>query len=249
MTFCPNCGSELPGGAKFCAGCGAALSNSGYVLQPQQQVTKVIEAFEDKIRNTQDPKLVGIFKQLESNEKVMTQSLLQTQVIFVKEAQIKKVFGQERKEVPLSISSSMFYLTNERLIFLKLFEISATELGSEINMLAGASGTFYEIPLRAVTGVDMRPVKLNKNDQERFLKFFNNDKSKLEKPALEIIYDEKAATGRAKDYMESMLQRGALSKLWGKVEMVYDKIFVLGEQATVLQPLLSDYIRKNKGDK
>src|SRR5437870_12778449 len=96
---------------------------------------------------------------------------------------------------------------------------------------------------KAITGVDMRPVKLNKNDEARFLNIFRGDISKLKRPALEIIYDEKAATGRARDYMESMLQRGLVSKLWGKVEMVYDKVFVLGQQAVTLQPILSDYVR------
>ncbi len=182
-------------------------------------------------------------KELENDEKVITQSITNTEVIFVKEAFIKKVLGQERKEVPISISGSMFYLTNQRLIFLKLFELSATELGQEANMLAGAGGTFYELPLTAITAVDMRPIKLNKNDEARFVNIFGGDVAKLRRPALELIYDEKAAKGRAKDYMESMMQRGIISKLWGKVEMVYDKIFVLGEQAAALQPILADHVK------
>lgn len=36
---------------------------------------------------------------------------------------MKKVLWEERKEVPLSMSSAMFYLKSQRLIFLKLFEI------------------------------------------------------------------------------------------------------------------------------
>lgn len=195
---------------------------------------------------------IGIYKNLDDDEKLVTQSLVQTQVIFVKEAQIKKVLGQERKEVPLSMSSCMFYLTNQRLIFLKLFEILATELQKdtrkEVEMIGGASGTFFELPLTAVAGVEMRQVKLNKNDKERFVKWYGSE-SILERPALEIVYDERAATGRAKDYMESMLDRNKLSKLWGKVEMVYDKILVLGEQAVVLQPLLSDYVKMKVGMK
>lgn len=191
------------------------------------------------------PKLVGIFKELEADEKIVYQGVIQTEVMFVKEAFIKKVIGQERKEVPISISNSMIYLTNQRLIFLKLFEVSASELGRESNLLAGAAGSFYEVPVSAVIGVDMRPVKLNKNDEQRFIELFGEGgESMLKRPALEIIYDEKAATGRAKDYMESMLRRGMLSKLWGKVEHVSDKIFVLGESSVALQPYLSSYIRR-----
>ncbi len=89
----------------------------------------------------------------------------------------------------------------------------------------------------------MGSVKLNKNDEDRFVEFFGGDETLLKKPALEIIYDEKAASGRAKDYVESMVSRGLISKLWGKVEMVYDKIFVLGEQSVAMQPILAEYIR------
>lgn len=188
--------------------------------------------------------MIGIFKELEPNEKIVYQGQVQTEVIFVKEAEIKKVIGSERKEIPISLSKSLLYLTNQRLIFLKLFEISATELGENTNQLASVSGTFYELPISAVTGVDMRTVKLNKNDYERFVTIFNGDESKLQRPALEIIYDEKAATGRAKDYIEAMMQRGLMSKLWGRVLMVYDKIFVLGEQSVAIQPVLSEAVRR-----
>jgi hypothetical protein len=242
MNFCPSCGNQLSGGSKICSGCEASISGSESATQTQQ-VTKVVEAFEEKVKANIESKVIGIVKPLDSDEKVVTQSMIQTHVLFVKEAHIKKMLGQKIKEIPLSLSTSFFYLTNQRLIFLKLFEISASDLGQGTNMLAGAAGTFYELPLSAITGVHMRPVKLNKNDEARFLTFFQNDMTKFQRPALEIIYDEKAATGRARDYMESMLQRGMLSKLWGKVEMVYDKIFVLGEQAVALQPLLSDYVR------
>jgi hypothetical protein len=248
MAFCPNCGTQLgSANAKFCANCGSQFPqlSSGPATQTQQ-VAKVLDAFEEKIRS-QEPNVIGIVKSLDKDEKLVTQSMTQTHVLFVKEAHIKKILGEERKEVPLSLSTSFFYLTNRRLIFLKLFELSASELGQGNNMLAGAAGTFYELPLTAITGVDMRPVKLNKNDEARFLTFFQNDMSKFQRPALEIIYDEKAATGRARDYMESMLQRGIVSKLWGKVEMVYDKIFVLGEQAVALQPVLSDFVRTKTG--
>jgi hypothetical protein len=214
--------------------------STGYV---QQQVTKMME---DQIKVNQERKYLGIFKELEAEEKPVANSSVQTEVLFIKEAEIKKVLGKERKEVPLSMSSSMFYLTNHRLIFLKLFEVWASDLSKEeknkSQRLVGAGGTFFELPLTAIAGVEMRQLKLNKNDRDRFIQFFR-DEAILERPALEIIYDEKAATGRAKDYVEHMLDRNKLSKIWGKVEMVYDKILVLGEQAVVLQPLLSDYVK------
>lgn len=106
------------------------------------------------------------------------------------------------------------------------------------------------MPLSAVTSVDMRPVKLNKSDEQRFLELFGEGSEwKLKKPALEIIYDEKAAAGRSKDYVESLLDRGLLSKLWGKIEMSYDKLFVLGEQSVSLQPTLADRVRQRNAAK
>jgi len=138
------------------------------------------------------------------------------------------------------------FILNQRLIFLKLFEIWAADLQKEtkndVQIIPGGGGTFFESPLTAIAGVEMRQVKLNKNYRERFVKWYGCE-SKFERPALEGIYDEKSAIGRAKDYTESMPNRNKLSKLWGKVEMVYHKILVLGEQAVFLQPALSDYIK------
>jgi len=243
MTFCSNCGSKLSDDNKFCQNCGNPVSPLGLVTQQKQQ--SITEQFPHQA-SFQVPKVLGIFKELEPTEKIIYQGVTQTEVIFVKEAEIRKIIGtRERKEVPISISESIVYLTNQRLIFLKLFEISATEIGTTNNLLAGVAGTFYEMPISAVTSVNIRPVKLNKNDEERFLSFFGvENELKLRKPALEIIYDERAATGRAKDYIESMLRRGFLSKLWGRVEMTYDKIFVLGEQCIALQPTLSEQVKK-----
>lgn len=246
MPFCPDCGHQLSSGAsKFCPDCGASLSNAAQITQLKQPT--VVE--QPQGQQHQTLRLLGIYKELEHGERILYQGTTQTEVIFVKEAQIKKMIGQERKEVPIAISAAFVYLTNLRLVFLKLFEVSATELGEEKNLLSGVSGTFYEVPISAVTSVDMRPVKLNHKDVERFLNFFGGDESKLKKPALELIYDEKAATGRAKDYIESMLQRGLLSKVWGKVQMTYDKIFVLGEQSVALQPTLSEHVRRKLAGK
>lgn len=247
MPFCPNCGTQQQSGvARFCSNCGYSASTSGQVTQLKQPFAEQMQTQPTR----QIPKVIGILKEMEPNEKVIYQGVTQTEVIFVKEAEIKKVIGRERKEVPISISSSFIFLTNQRLVFLKLFELSAAELEDKNNLLAGAAGTFYEVPINAVSSVDMRVVNLNKNDEQRFRDFFGeSNEYRLKKPALEIIYDEKAAAGRAKDYMEAMLQRGALSKLWGKVEMTYDKIFVLGEQTVAIQPTLSERVKQKIADK
>jgi hypothetical protein len=190
---------------------------------------------------------LGIFKELEPNERILYQSVTLTDVIFVKEAVIRGViFGnRSRKEIPISMSKSLFYLTDQRIVFLKLFEMVATEVGEKENRLAGAAGTFYEMPLHAVTSVDMRPVQLSANDMLKFREQLGANDATLRRPALEIIYDEKEATGRAKDYMESMLNRGLLSRLFGQMESTYDKIFILGEQSVSIQPILAQRVRRN----
>ncbi len=193
------------------------------------------------------PKILGVFKELEPNEKILYQSVSFTDVIFVKEAVIRGVLlgNRSRKEIPISMSKSLFYLTDQRIVFLKLFEMLATEVGEKENLLAGAAGTFYEMPLQAVTSVDMRPVQINETDAEKFKQQLGVSDDTLRRPALEIIYDEKQATGRAKDYMESMLNRGLLSRLFGKMESTFDKVFILGEQSVSIQPVLSQRVKRN----
>lgn len=187
--------------------------------------------------------VIGIYKDLEGDEQLTYQSQTPSPVIFVKEAQIKKVIGRERKEMPISMSKSLFYVTTKRLVFLKLFEISTSELGEDNNMLSSVSGTFYEIPISAITSVDMRPLSLNSTDSATFENILGGDVSKLDQPTLEVIYDEKSATGRAKDYVEAMMGRSLVSKIFGRVEMVYDKLFVLGEQSVAIMPQLQEAIR------
>lgn len=36
MSFCPNCGTQIPDGSRFCPNCGAP-AGGGYQQQPQQQ--------------------------------------------------------------------------------------------------------------------------------------------------------------------------------------------------------------------
>ncbi|MDR1209467.1 MAG: zinc-ribbon domain-containing protein [Clostridiales bacterium] len=40
MAFCPNCGSALTDGAKFCSGCGASTASSAPQYQPKQYHTE-----------------------------------------------------------------------------------------------------------------------------------------------------------------------------------------------------------------
>lgn len=127
LAFCANCGKQLPSTeAKFCPSCGVSVSSPGQMTQPNQPIQEP-----QQIPAITTPKYLGIFKELEPNEKIIYQGVTQTEVIFVKEAEIKKVVGRERKEVPISISSSFVYMTTQRLVFLKLFELSATELGEK----------------------------------------------------------------------------------------------------------------------
>lgn len=181
--------------------------------------------------------------ELDMDESLMTQSKDQTEVVYFKEAAIKKLIGRETKQTPISLSKSMVYVTNKRLILLKLFEVSATEVAEGANQLATSSGTFYEVPLSAVAGVQTMTLQFNKKDVARFLDFYGGDESVLGRPGLEISYDGAAATGGAKLAMDDVLRRSAISKIMGKVESVSDKMLILGDEGLALGPRLSQTAR------
>lgn len=57
-------------------------------------------------------------------------------------------------------------------------------------------------------------------------------------PCIELIYEEREASGRIKDYMESPLKMGTSSKLFKKIEEVYDKLLIIGEEIVSIAPQL-----------
>ena len=191
--------------------------------------------------------LLGIYKVLSPNEELIFENKSLTPVVLVKEAFIKKVLKRtETREMPLSYSLAKTYLTNKRLIFLILYQLSSKYLGDEeaSNDIAGVVGTWFEVPVSAIVDYHVRPLMLKENVWQKdmwILEQWGIADTSQRQSLMEIIYDEKQATGRSKDYVEAMMQRGMFSKLFGKVEKISDKIFILGHESATLAPSLKQF--------
>jgi hypothetical protein len=129
--------------------------------------------------------------------------------VFIKEADIKKLICRERKEVPISYAMTMIYLTNKRLVFLILYQVETRLLAERgAPSLSGVTGTWFEMPIFAITDVDIRPVLIRQDREMMRLVEWGIIPNLERATAVELIYDEKMATGRIKDYMEPMLKMG-----------------------------------------
>ena len=225
--FCSKCSKEAPEGSSFGPSCGY-----------NQSLSSVAEG---------SKKLIGIVKELDTDEKVSFENKIVTPVFFIKEAEIKKtVGGTKRREVPISIAMTNIYLTNKKLVFLVLYQLQATALADSRTGLSGISGTWFEMPLSAIKEVDIRPLKLDKDFEKNFknrVYEWGLSEQFEKRPSTELIYDEKVAHGRTKDYMESLLDRGRISKLFGKIERVYDKLLILGEETVSITPALRQIVK------
>ena len=189
---------------------------------------------------------IGLFKELSFDETVLFKSNIATPVIFTKEAELKKMLGTERKEVPIAYSMSNLYLTNERLMFLILYQLEASSLADlKKPKFSGISGTWFEMPLSSVNSVDIRPLILKKDKNIKKLKEWGLLRSEDE-PCVELIYDEKVARGRSKDYMESMLKMGFFSRTFKEVLSVTDKLFIVGREAVTIAPTINNLLAKSE---
>jgi hypothetical protein len=115
---------------------------------------------------------------------------------------------------------------------------------SKKSRLSGVSGTWFEIPLIAVQQVEMRPLKLLKGkEMKEFFRSTFQDKENIDtfmtQPAVELVYDEQAATGRVKDYMQALFNTGIFTKL----EKAYDKLIIAGEEVISIMPTIKAMVR------
>jgi hypothetical protein len=190
-------------------------------------------------------KHIGLYKELKDDEEVLFESKIVTPVVFLKEAESKQLGRHTRQEVPISVCQTNIYMTNERLLFLVLYQLQATELVKDkkqkSSKLSGVSGSWFEIPRSAVQNAEMRPLKLLKGKEVyRFFKNLHPEKedlrSFLQTPSLELIYDEQEATGRIKDYTKALLNLGFFGNMFTTIEKTYDKIIIVSSEAVSLLP-------------
>ena len=197
--------------------------------------------------------LIGLFKKLKPSEDVSFDTKLITPVIFLKEVESRRLGRHRRQEIPISLCQANIYLTNERLLFLVLYQLDAKTLAeskkSKPSRLSGVSGAWFEMPLSAIQQVEMRPLKLLKGKQmDEFFKLVFPDKSEMNEfmktPAVELVYDEQAATGRVKDYMQALFKMGLFGRMFTKLEKAYDKLLIAGEEVVSIMPTMRSMVRE-----
>ena len=190
-------------------------------------------------------KVIGLYKKLDRGEKIVFEGRTILPTVFIKEADIKKLIGRETKEVPISYAMTKTYLTDKRLVFLILYQIETrllTERGAP--SLSGVTGSWFEMPLKAIIEVEIRPVFVRKNKEMMRLAGWIPSLNVDRASGVEIIYDEKMASGRMKDYMQSMLGMGFWGKLFKKIERVSDKLLLIGEETVSITPMLKSIKQK-----
>ena len=195
--------------------------------------------------------LIGLFKRLESTEELSFETKMVTPVIFLKEAEFRWLGVHRRREVPISFCQANVYLTSERLLFLVLYQLEVSMVAergkSKVSHLSGVSGAWFEMPLSAIQQVETRPLKLLRgNEMERLIESIYPDKGErdnfLKSPAVELVYDEQAAVGRVKDYMVALLGMGLFRRTFAKLDKVYDKLVIVGEEIVSIAPALREIV-------
>lgn len=137
------------------------------------------------------PDTIGITKELNNDEK-LTHSSQPTELIFMREDVYERFRGWERLERVESMFRGIIYLTNQRVIFFKLFEVPGVSTGQKKNLLVGSAGTFTDIPLNKITSVMKRKVSLSKENIFRFTTVFGGDENQVnDGPGLEIAFNER----------------------------------------------------------
>ncbi len=196
--------------------------------------------------------LIGLFKKLTANEELTFETKIVTPVIFLKEVESRRLGMHRRQEIPISLCQANVYLTNERLLFLVLYQLEASMVAergkSKASRWSGVSGTWFEMPLSAIQQVEMRPLKLFKGKEmgQLFESVYPEKRERddfLKSPAVELIYDEQVAIGRVKDYMVSLLRMGLFGRMFTKLDKVYDKLLIAGEEIVSIMPSLRGIVR------
>ena len=197
--------------------------------------------------------VIGLYKILSKGEEVIFQGNGLTPILQVKENYIKKVLNrEERVDIPIVMYQGRLYLTTKRLIFLVLQQIYSQDYGKEEMQFGGIEGTWTEVPVDAITDYQIRTLPIKKSMWKGFFdgikeisasKYLTPNSHDEIESVLEIIYDEKRASGRSLEYAEGVIKRGWWSKRFGKIENISDKLLILGNDAISMSPSLSQFTK------
>ena len=185
------------------------------------------------------PKFIGLYKELKENEHAVIEDGVLAPTVFVKEVEFKKFLGKQRKELPVSCLMTNIYLTNKRLMFLVLHEVEAVVLRKKgVPTLMGVEGSWYEIPITAITNVEAVQKEIRKDKEFRALMPNLSEKESI--PLVEVSYESRKAAGSFKEYIESIFDPTGIQKIFDikNVVGVKDKIQIIGEQTVSVVPKL-----------
>lgn len=187
-------------------------------------------------------RLVGLYKELDMNENLAVEGKMIAPTVFLREAKIKKFMGHERKGFPLSYLMSGVFLTNRRLMLLILQELEALVLQKRgIPSLAGIEGSWFEIPTSAIYRVEVLRKELSKNKEMRML--FPTLSKHETVSTVEITYNGQRASGKLKEYIESLFSREGLARRFNakNIEAIFDKVQLVGEKPVSIVPKLREF--------
>lgn len=169
--------------------------------------------------------VIGITKELNEDEKT-TYTSPTTELLFLKENVQTKIVGWEKKQFVISMCRGIIYLTNQRLIILKLFEVPGVSSGQKKNLLAGSAGSFFDISLKDISYIKKRPIVISRENIARFGTVFGADEHQVNGgPSLEIGYNERTTT----------LKNESIP-LW-------DVLFVLGDPMFTLESVMREHLK------
>ncbi len=185
------------------------------------------------------PRFIGLYRELKENEHAVIEDGVLAPTVFVKEVEFKKFLGKQRKELPVSCLMTNVYLTNKRLMFLVLHEVEAVVLRKKgVPTLMGVEGSWYEIPITAITNVEAVQKEIRKDKEFRALMSNLSEKESI--PLVEVSYESRKAAGSFKEYIESIFDPTGIQKIFDikNVVGVKDKIQIIGEQTVSVVPKL-----------
>ncbi|MEM3160887.1 MAG: hypothetical protein QXJ74_08910 [Nitrososphaera sp.] len=142
------------------------------------------------------------------------------------------MMGWEKVERIISMARAIIYLTNERVIFLKLFEVPGVSSGQKKNLLAASAGSFFDLSLHDVSYVMKRSLTISKENIFRFSTTLGGDEHQVSGgPALEIGYNERKVSVK-KD-----------------VVPLYEIVLVLGEPQFTMESIIKEQLKIGGGTK
>lgn len=186
---------------------------------------------------------VGLYRELGENEHIVVENNALTPTVFRKWLEAKKLIGHEKKDVPVSCFMANIYLTNKRLMFLIIRQVEALILRKKgVPALSGLEGSWYEVPVSAITSVEAVNKEVNKDKELKKIIPSLTDQKTV--PIVEIAYEGQKTSGNFKDYMESMFDAEGIAKMFNlkKVVQLANKAQLIGEQNVSIVPKLKSML-------